>query len=198
MKSNPIFVACRLLICLALLSCAACDTFPILPTTTEAPAAEQPAPIVPPAPPATPSATPSTAPPTAVPVPDSVPDGAPPTSAKPAQTSDALAPEAVYILDAEKNAPLPDSVEQSLRNIAARLKTRRDVVIRLESYVPNSGSREMNIGLSRQAVDSIRRRLVALGVPSYRIKQSLLGAEHPGAVRLDQRRVELFVLPLPR
>ncbi|MDR1889147.1 MAG: OmpA family protein [Zoogloeaceae bacterium] len=171
---------CRPLIYLSLLLCAACDTLPSQPTPTEAP------PAVTHSAPATHAAPVHTPPPAAIPAPT------------PSETTASPTPEAVYILQAEKNNPLPDSVEQSLRDIAERMQTHRDFVIRLESYVPNSGSREMNIGLSRQAVASIRRRLVELGVPSYRIKQSLLGAEHPDATRLDQRRVELFMLPLPR
>jgi outer membrane protein OmpA-like peptidoglycan-associated protein len=162
--------SCR---CLSLLfCCVACNTLPPLQNDAEAPA----------------------------PVLSSVPQ----QTAQMEQASDAqiinpvIAPEAVYILEAGKNA-LPESVEASLRGVAERMRARRDLVIRLESYVPDSGSREMSIGLSRQAVSHIRRRLVELGVPSYRVKQSLLGAEHPDdAVRLDQRRVELFVLPLPR
>ncbi|GHT93328.1 hypothetical protein AGMMS49545_12410 [Betaproteobacteria bacterium] len=167
----------RPLVYLSLLLCAACETFPALPEATKEPAA----------------------------VPRAAPDHAqpasPPAAAEvvtPMPVSNTAAPEAVYMLDADKTAPLPDSVEQSLQAIAERMKARRDLVIRLEGYVPNSGSREMNIGLSRQAVTTIRRRLVELGVPSYRVKQSPLGAEHPDSVRLDQRRVELFLLPLPR
>jgi outer membrane protein OmpA-like peptidoglycan-associated protein len=171
----------RPLVYLSLLLIAACDTFPILPTfpTEEPPAATQSAPE-----PAAPVA------------PATIPEPVTPSAAAPTQT--AVTPEAVYILGAEKNAPLPDAVDHSLHDIAERMKNNRDLVIRLESYVPNSGSREMNIGLSRQAVTSIQHRLIELGVPSYRIKQSLLGAEHPDTVRLDQRRVELFLLPLPR
>jgi outer membrane protein OmpA-like peptidoglycan-associated protein len=93
---------------------------------------------------------------------------------------------------------LPPDVEQSLRQIAQRVKTRRDLLIRLDSYAPASGSREMSLGLSRQSAVRIKRRLVDLGVSSYRIQQAPLGAEHPRESRLDGRRVELFLLPLSR
>ena len=168
----------RPLIYLSLLLCAACDALPVLPTfaTEEAPATGHAAPAT--------SAATVHAPTTAAPV--------------PGETANAAAPpEAVYILEMGKNT-LPDSVEQSLRGIAEHMKSKRDLVIRLDSYVPDSGSRELNIGLSRQVAASIQRRLIELGVPSYRIKPSTLGAEYPGAIRLEQRRVELFLLPLPR
>jgi outer membrane protein OmpA-like peptidoglycan-associated protein len=176
---NRMFAARSCLYLSFLFCCAACDTLPPLQDNTEAP------------------------------VRASAPQAAQMEQVKTEQAEQveqgeqaddirAFAPEAVYALEAGKNV-LPESVEQSLRGIAERMRARRDLVIRLESYVPDSGSREMSIGLSRQAVSHIRRRLVELGVPSYRVKQSLLGAEHPDdAVRLDQRRVELFVLPLPR
>ncbi|MDR3055773.1 MAG: OmpA family protein [Zoogloeaceae bacterium] len=164
----------RAIVCLSLPLCVACDTQPILPTRVETPAVTQ-------------AESAASAP------------AAPQTPSQPAAiTTESTAPEAVYMLPMAQNAPLPNEVEQSLKTIAERMKARRDLIIRLESHVPDSGSREMDIGLSRQAAASIQRRLVELGVPSYRVKPSPLGAEYPGATRLKQRRVELFILPLPR
>lgn len=106
-------------------------------------------------------------------------------------------PDAVYSL--EPGVPyLPPQVNRSLQEIARRIKDNRDQVIRLESYVPSEGSRELNVSLSTSAVERIRRRLVELGVPSYRIKQAPLGEEHPDSPRLDSKRVELYIVPLPR
>ncbi|MDR0672308.1 MAG: OmpA family protein [Zoogloeaceae bacterium] len=115
----------------------------------------------------------------------------------PALVPQAVAPEAIYTLEAEV-AVLPPEAEASLQAIARRMKARRDLLIRLDSYAPASGSREMSLSLSRQAAARVKRRLVELGVPSYRIQQAPLGAEHPGESRLNERRVELFLLPLPR
>jgi len=104
-------------------------------------------------------------------------------------------PDAVYTLDA---GPLPSQVQISLQAIANRMKSNRDLVIRLEGFVPAGGSREMNISISSYAVERIRQRLVELGVPGYRVKRAPLGEEHPDAPQLNHRRVELFVVPLPR
>ncbi len=105
--------------------------------------------------------------------------------------------DAVYTLDSSTSA-LPSSVETSLETIARQVKANRNLVIRLESYTPSGGSREMNVSLATSAVERIRRRLVELGIPSYRISLAPLGEEHPEAQRLDGRRVELFIVPLPR
>lgn len=120
----------------------------------------------------------------------------PPASHKPAASSRAT-PDAVYTLEPGSDS-LPSPVNQSLQEFAARMKANRDLVIRLESYVPSGGSREMNVSLSSSAVERVRRRLVELGVPSYRIKQAPLGEEHPDSPQLNNRRVELFLIPLPR
>ncbi|MDR0737195.1 MAG: OmpA family protein [Zoogloeaceae bacterium] len=109
----------------------------------------------------------------------------------------AATPNAIYSLDAN-NTALPPETEQSLRAIAQQIKARRDLLVRLDSYAPASGSREMSLSLSRQAAARIKRRLVELGVPSYRIQQAPLGAEHPDDPRMNGHRVELFLLPLPR
>ncbi|MDD3482571.1 OmpA family protein [Azovibrio restrictus] len=106
-------------------------------------------------------------------------------------------PDAVYTLEPGSDT-LPSPVNQSLQEFAARMKANRDLVIRLESFVPSGGSREMNISLSSSAVERVRRRLVELGVPSYRIKQTPLGEEHPDSPQLNNRRVELFLIHLPR
>ncbi|MDR1350571.1 MAG: OmpA family protein [Zoogloeaceae bacterium] len=113
----------------------------------------------------------------------------------PAPTPQAAVPDAIYTLNSNN---LPPEAEQSLQAIARQIKTRRDLLIRLDSYVPANGSREMSLSLSRQAAARIRRRLVELGVPSYRIQQAPFGAEHPDEPRLNDPRVELFLLPLPR
>lgn len=107
------------------------------------------------------------------------------------------APDAVYTLESGTQN-LPGQVNRSLEKIAQQVKANRDLVIRLESYTPSGGSREMNVSLSTSAVERIRRRLMELGVPSYRITQAPLGEEHPNARQLDGKRVELFIVPLPR
>ncbi|MDR3159856.1 MAG: OmpA family protein [Zoogloeaceae bacterium] len=121
------------------------------------------------------------------------PDPARPHAAAPA--SRAAIPDAIYTLDSGNNA-LPPETEQSLRAIVQRIKVRRDLLVRLDSYAPANGSREMSLSLSRQAAVRIKRRLVELGVPSYRIQQAPLGAEYPDESQLSVRRVELFLLPL--
>jgi outer membrane protein OmpA-like peptidoglycan-associated protein len=123
------------------------------------------------------------------------PDPAPPQTTDPAAR--AAVPDAVYTLDSG-NDVLPPEMEQSLRAIAQRIKARRDLLVRLDSYAPANGSREMSLSLARQSAARIKRRLVELGVPSYRIQQAPLGADHPEDPRLEDCRVELFLLPLPR
>lgn len=126
----------------------------------------------------------------------------PSSSAKPSEPVSAPAPsrpkpDAVYKLESE-NRPLPPQVNDSLQNIAAQVKANKNLVIRLESFVPSGGSREMNVSRSSSAVNRIRNRLTELGVPSYRIQQAPRGEEHPDAQKLDTKWVELFIVHLPR
>lgn len=125
------------------------------------------------------------------------PSATPPAASSAAPASVRPKPDAIYDLESG-NAALPRSVNVSLEKIAAQVKANRDLVIRLESYTPSGGSREMNVSLATSAVERIRRRLVELGVPSYRISLAPLGEEHPEARRLNSKRVELFIVPLPR
>lgn len=118
-------------------------------------------------------------------------------SQAPAPAAARPAPDASYTLESSAQA-LPRAVNSSLEKIASQVKANRDLVIRLESYTPSGGSREMNVSLSTSAVERVRRRLVELGVPSYRISQAPLGEEHPDARKLDGKRVDLFIVNLPR
>lgn len=119
------------------------------------------------------------------------------TEHSPAPVPSRPKPDAIYQLESE-NRPLPPQVNESLQNIAAQVKANKNLVIRLESFVPSGGSREMNVSRSSSAVNRIRNRLAELGVPSYRIQQAPLGEEHPDAQKLDTKWVELFLVHLPR
>jgi outer membrane protein OmpA-like peptidoglycan-associated protein len=154
----------------------ACDSLPTRPK------AEAVAPVV----------VPVLAPP-AESAPEVVPEVA--SAEPPAALPQAVVPDAVYILESDA---LPPEAEPSLRTIAQRMQASRDLLIRVDSYAPADGSREMSLSRARQAAVRVKRRLVELGVPSYRILQAPFGAEHPREPRLEKRRVELFLLPLPR
>jgi hypothetical protein len=107
-------------------------------------------------------------------------------------------PDAVIALTPDAG-PLSPQANQTLQEFAARLKGNRDLAIRLESFVPDGGSRELNVGLSATRVEQVRRRLVELGVPSYRIKIAPRGEEHLDAPAADGgARIELYLVRLPR
>jgi type IV pilus biogenesis protein CpaD/CtpE len=108
-------------------------------------------------------------------------------------------PDAVIALPPD-GGPLSPQANQTLQEFAARLKGKRDLAIRLESFVPDGGSRELNVGLSASRVEQVRRRLVELGVPSYRIKIAPRGEEHLDAPTAADggARIELYLVRLPR
>jgi outer membrane protein OmpA-like peptidoglycan-associated protein len=84
-----------------------------------------------------------------------------------------------------------------LDQIAIMVKEHPEVGrVRVEGYTDNVGPPEMNVHLSRERADSVRERLIALGVPRARLETQGFGELHPTAPnrtragRAKNRRVE--------
>jgi outer membrane protein OmpA-like peptidoglycan-associated protein len=84
-----------------------------------------------------------------------------------------------------------------LEQIAVMVKEHPEVGhVRIEGYTDNVGPPEMNLRLSRERAESVRERLVALGVPRGRLETAGFGETHPTAPnrtragRAKNRRVE--------
>lgn len=62
---------------------------------------------------------------------------------------------------------------------AAYLASRPDTVVILEGHTDERGSREYNIGLGERRGDSVRRLMIAFGVPVSQIRVVSYGEERP-------------------
>ncbi|MCL2022659.1 MAG: hypothetical protein FWG81_11570 [Betaproteobacteria bacterium] len=113
---------------------------------------------------------------------------------------EAVKPDAIFFLP-PADQPLPAEITQSLKEILAGLRDRKNILFTLEAWPLAAGSREVNIGLARQAVTRLRNKLVAMGVHSYRIKISIRGDQSANTPDDSQstpekQRVDLFLSAL--
>lgn len=85
-------------------------------------------------------------------------------------------------------------------NMAAILKTYEDVKVRIEGYTDNRGSAEGNLQLSKDRAESVRTRLISLGINEGRITTQGFGADNPigdneaPEGRAQNRRIEIVVI----
>lgn len=69
--------------------------------------------------------------------------------------------------------------QQALTQVAAALKARRGVKVRIEGNCDERGTQEYNMVLGQRRADVARRYLVALGVDSGQVDEISYGAERP-------------------
>ncbi len=85
-------------------------------------------------------------------------------------------------------------------NMAAILKTYEDVKVRIEGYTDNRGSADGNLQLSKDRAESVRTRLISLGINEGRITTQGFGADNPigdnetPEGRAQNRRIEIVVI----
>ncbi len=109
-------------------------------------------------------ASPAVAPQAKVAPPEPVPDDHP-------------APDAVIKLN-PGSGRLSGEMEARLARIAQQARENEQLMLRLESYVPDGGSHALNLGLAEQSLQVIRKRLVELSVSPRRIFLAPFGEEH--------------------
>ncbi|MDD5175302.1 MAG: hypothetical protein PHQ05_02610 [Sterolibacterium sp.] len=111
--------------------------------------------------------------------------------AEPDETS--AAPYAVIKFD-PKIGRLTSEMESKLLKVAEEVKNDDRIILRLESYVPNSGSPALSIGVANKALQLVRNRLLELGIPIRRIVQASFGQEYDGEHDLHRPWVEIYLV----
>ena len=106
-----------------------------------------------------------------------------------------LAPDAVIVF-----APGVDSIaaadDSTLEQLSSAAKAGPAKWISLEAYADDQGSRELNLALSQKRIEDVSHHLVALGVPSNRIRGTSYGDERMDESDLPMRRVEIRIRKL--
>ncbi|MDR2637642.1 MAG: hypothetical protein LBB55_04825 [Zoogloeaceae bacterium] len=110
-------------------------------------------------------------------------------------------PTAIFLLPTEEKI-LPEATTETMRDILKKQEGKRNILFTLEAWPSGRGSREVDIGLTSQAVNRVRDKLIELGVRAYRIK-TLVRGDPPGdsdgtVPNPNQRRVDLFLSLMPR
>lgn len=88
----------------------------------------------------------------------------------------------------------------SLDEVVVMLKERPSIVIQLEGHTDNLGSEKLNVELSQDRVDNVKKYLVSKGIAKDRIKTKAFGGSQPlvqgnsQEARAKNRRVEMRIL----
>ncbi|MBK6632722.1 MAG: hypothetical protein IPG33_17760 [Betaproteobacteria bacterium] len=119
-----------------------------------------------------------------VPEPTRKPAGSPP-DARPA-------PDAIIKLKPGSDR-LSGDMEARLMAIAQRAREDEQIMLRLESYVPDGGSHALNLGIAEQSLQVIRKRLLELSVSPRRIFLAPFGEEHRAERDRHMHWVEIYL-----
>jgi hypothetical protein len=84
--------------------------------------------------------------------------------------------------------------EMSLTNIARQMREDGRMLLRLESYVPETGSSALNLGIGERALQRIKTHLVDLRISPRRILMSPFGERHRIATEFQSGWVELHLI----
>ncbi|MBL7852500.1 MAG: OmpA family protein [Cyclobacteriaceae bacterium] len=88
----------------------------------------------------------------------------------------------------------------SLDEVVVMLKERPSIVIQLEGHTDSQGNEKMNLQLSQDRVDNVKKYLVSKGIAKDRIKTKAFGGSQPLVqgnsmeARARNRRVEMRIL----
>lgn len=88
---------------------------------------------------------------------------------------------------------LSGDMEARLMSIAQRARADEQIMLRLESYVPDGGSHALNLGIAEQALQVIKKRLVELSVSPRRIFLAPFGEEHRTERDRHMHWVEIYL-----
>lgn len=103
------------------------------------------------------------------------------------------APDAVIKLNPGSDA-LSSEMEARLSLIAQQVRDNEQLMLRLESYVPDGGSRALNLGIAEQSLQVIKKRLVELSVSPRRIFLAPFGEEHRMERDTRMHWVEIYLV----
>jgi OOP family OmpA-OmpF porin len=110
-----------------------------------------------------------------------VPLGLPVTAAKVAETTHTVGK--VMRLDAlifqQRSSIITPESYPELNTVAQMLHSNPQMVIQLEGHTDTRGDAKLNLKLSQQRVDAVKKYLVAKGVPKSRVKTKAFGGTQP-------------------
>ena len=96
------------------------------------------------------------------------------------------------------SSELTDSAKPVLDKVVRTLKDYKDMHLEINGHTDSSGSRALNMKLSRKRAESVRRYLINQGIEEYRLRAIGLGPDHPVTSnntkegRSKNRRIEFF------
>jgi len=96
------------------------------------------------------------------------------------------------------SSELTDSAKLVLDKVVRTLKDYKDMYLEISGHTDSSGSRALNMKLSRKRAESVRRYLINQGIEEYRLRAIGLGPDHPVTSnntkegRSKNRRIEFF------
>lgn len=88
----------------------------------------------------------------------------------------------------------------SLDEVVVMLKERTSIVIQLEGHTDNQGNDQLNLQLSQDRVDNVKKYLVSKGIAKDRVRTKAFGGSQPLVqgnsmeARAKNRRVEMRIL----
>ena len=96
------------------------------------------------------------------------------------------------------SSELTDGAKNVLGKVVRTLKDYKDMHLEISGHTDSSGSRSLNMKLSRKRAESVRRYLINQGIEEHRLRAIGLGPDHPvtsnktKAGRSKNRRIEFF------
>ncbi|MDA3813366.1 MAG: OmpA family protein [Candidatus Cloacimonetes bacterium] len=96
------------------------------------------------------------------------------------------------------SSELTDGAKNILGKVVRTLKDYKDMYLEISGHTDSSGSRALNMKLSRNRAESVRRYLINQGIEEFRLRAIGLGPDHPvmsnktKAGRAKNRRIEFF------
>lgn len=92
------------------------------------------------------------------------------------------------------HASLSKDAEMRLFNIARQMREDGRILLRLEGYIPETGSSALNLGVAERALQQIKSRLVDLRISPRRILMSPLGEQRHIASEFESGWVKLHLI----
>lgn len=96
------------------------------------------------------------------------------------------------------SSELTDAAKTVLGKVVRTLNDYKEMHLEISGHTDSSGSRALNMKLSRKRAESVRRFLINQGIEEYRLRAIGLGPDHPvttnktKAGRAKNRRIEFF------
>jgi OOP family OmpA-OmpF porin len=105
-----------------------------------------------------------------------------------------------HLIFAQGKASISPASFPSLDEVAVMLNERETITIQLEGHTDNQGNAKLNLQLSQDRVDNVKKYLVSKGIAKDRIRTKAFGGSQPlvqgnsPEARARNRRVEMRIL----